>query len=1031
MKFVSLHHHSTFSYLDGFAMPEAHVRRASELDMAAMALTEHGNISSHVKLEMASASTGVKPIYGCELYCGDTTEDARTQRKNHLTVLAEDADGYKNLLRIVSQGWNDFYYEPTVSGEVLRRHRDGLVVLSGCTGSLLATSLVGGKNIPAAEAGYDRGKQVAARFKATFGDSYYLEVQAFPELENVCQINGMLARISKELKIPLVATGDYHYTQPSEGEMQQILHNVRGGNKQTLEEQARNWGYDVKLCPPTTDRYMYRKLRATGLGHLQALQAISSTAEIAERCTVTLPKLPQLRYPCEDSMALWRQWLKEGWFYRDCDKLSPREQREYRKRLRYEMHIIESKDYVDYFLVVSDLVKFSKDTGIPVGPARGSAAASLVCYLLRITEVNPMLFPTLVFERFIDITRQDLPDIDLDFDSDRRHEIRDYLTRKYGEGRVGNIGTFNFYKSKNSLDDIARVYKIPQFEVDIIKELLIERSSGDLRASATIEDTVAQFEAAQAVVEKYPELKKAMVLEGNIKGMGVHAAGLVIANGPLTDVCAIYRRQVAGQMADAISLDKYDAERQGLVKIDVLGLNTMSMIAEALRMLDMKLEDLYAIPLDDPKVIAGFKRNDVVGIFQFDGRAMRSVTSELSPDNFKEICDINALARPGPLHNGATANYIDAKRGKDQSNCHELMARITKDTHFQIVYQEQILRICMEIGGFDWTHAAYIRKIISKKIGEQEFNRQYDRFRDGALERGFTEAEARDIWDRCITAGSYAFNNAHTVSYGMLAWWTMWLKVYHPQVFYVAALQKYEGKQLELLKDAARHGIEILPPGPGTCGVSWQPVGEAIMGGLAQVPGFGEKMAAKMLEYRAENEVTEWSDYSELRGIGPKKIEALEMFGRMDDPYGIYWLKRHLEKAKAFVEECGLPTPTHTSSEVPYSRGADEEVVWLGIIKHRNLRDLFELHYSRTGEELAAEDVRDPKLREWVVAVGEDDEELLTITWDRWRYPRHRRAIWDVKLNRDVVLIRGVKKGYQARRAIYVNQMWVIDMERG
>lgn len=1030
MKFCSLHHHSTFSYLDGFAMPEAHVRRAGELDMAAMALTEHGNISSHVKLEMAASATGVKPIFGCELYCGDVREDTRTQRKNHLTVLAEDADGYKNLLRVVSQGWSDFYYEPTVSGEVLAAHRKGLVVLSGCTGSLLATSLVGGKNVEPADASYERGKQVAARFKATFGDNYYLEVQAFPELPQVVQINGMLSRIAKELHIPIVATGDYHYTQPTEGEMQQILHNVRGGNKQTLEEQARDWGYDVRLCPPATDRILYRKLRATGLGHLQALEAISNSAEIAERCTVTLPKLPMLRYPCEDSAALWRQWIKEGWFYRDCDKLSPSEQKAYRKRLRYEMHIIESKDYVDYFLVVSDLVKFSKDTGIPVGPARGSAAASLVCFLLRITEVNPMLFPTLVFERFIDITRQDLPDIDLDFDSDRRLEIRDYLTRKYGEGRVGNIGTFNFYKSKNSLDDIARVYKIPQFEVDIIKELLIERSSGDLRASATIEDTVAQFEAAQAIVDKYPELKKAMKLEGNVKGMGVHAAGLVIANGPLTDVCAIYRRKVAGQMADAISLDKYDAERQGLVKIDVLGLNTMSMIAEALRMLNMPLVDLYKIPLDDAKVIDGFKRNDVVGIFQFDGRAMRSVNSELGPDNFKEICDINALARPGPLHNGATAEYIEAKRGKDTSNVHPLVARITQDTHYQIVYQEQILKICMEVGGFDWTHAAYIRKIISKKLGEQEFNRQFERFRDGAAERGLSESEARGIWDSCITAGTYAFNNAHTVSYGMLAWWTMWLKVYHPQVFYVAALQKYEGKQLELLKDATRHGIAILPPDPATCGVTWQPYGTDIMGGLAQVPGFGEKMADAMLTYRAEHEVESWEEYINVRGIGAKKIESLVGFSRSDDPYNIHWLRRHLEKAKAFAEECGLPTPTHTSAEVPYSRGVDEEVVWIGVFKHRNLRDLFELHYSRTGEDLDPEGVKDKELREWVVAVGEDDDEMLTVTWDRWRYPRFKRSIWSVKLESDVVLIRGIKKGYQARRAIYVQEMWVLDMSR-
>jgi DNA polymerase-3 subunit alpha len=1034
MKFVSLHHHSTFSYLDGFAMPEAHVRRASEIEMSAMALTEHGNISSHVKLEMAATAMGIKPIFGCELYCGDTDEENRTQRKNHLTVLAENAAGYKNLLRVVSQGWNDFYYEPTVSGQVLNEHRDGLVVLSGCTGSLLATSLVGGKNVPAAEASYDRGKQVAARFKAAFKDNYYLEVQAFPELEAVRQINTMIEQISKELKIPMVATGDFHYTQPSEGEMQQILHNLRPGKRQTLEEQARNWGYDVLLCPPATDRALYRKLRGTGLGHLSAVAAITTSSEIAERCTVTLPKLPTLRFPLPegylDAQAVWRDWIKEGWSYRECEKLSPKEREAYRKRLRYEMHIIESKDYIDYFLVVSDLVKFSKDTGIPVGPARGSAAASLVCFLLRITEVNPMLFPTLVFERFIDITRQDLPDIDLDFDSDRRYEIRDYLTKKYGQGRVGNIGTFNFYKSKNSLDDIARVYHIPQYEVDTVKELLIERSSGDLRASATIEDTVAQFDAAKAVFERFPELRKAMSLEGNVKGMGVHAAGLVISNGPITDVCAIYRREVAGRVADAISLDKYDAERQGLVKIDVLGLSTMSMIAQALRMLDMKLEDLYKIPLDDPKVIDGFKRNDVVGIFQFDGRAMRSVNSELSPDNFKEICDINALARPGPLHNGATAEYIDAKRGKDTSiNVHPLLANITGETHYQIVYQEQILKICMEIGGFDWTHAAYIRKIISKKIGEQEFNRQYDRFRSGALERGLTEAEARDIWDRCITAGSYAFNNAHTVSYGMLAWWTMWLKVYHPQVFYVASLQSYEAKQLELLKDATRHGLKVTPPDPVKLAVTWAPFHAGIRAGLTQVPGFGEKMAVSMMEYNQENEVTCWADYANIRGIGPKKIEALELFERQDDPFGIYWLKRRLEDATKLVAEWGLPAPTHTSADVPYSRGQDEEVIWIGVLKHRNLRDLFELHYSRTGEELDPDGVRDARLREWVVAVGEDDEEMLTITWDRWKYTRFKNAIWSIKLNKDVVLIKGVKKGYQARKAIYVTEMYVIDME--
>ena len=666
LTFVSLHHHSTFSFLDGYQLPSTHVERAADIGMGALALTEHGNVSSHVQLEMAADKTGVKPIFGCEVYTGGVGELA-TQRKNHLTILAENQEGYRNLLGLVTQGWSDFYYEPTVSGPTLAKHKSGLIVLSGCTGSLLSTSLIGGKNIPEDEASYKRGKEVAARFKHTLGDAYYLEVQAFPELENVCRLNVMMAQLSEELGIPLVASGDVHYTKPSESDIQQILHNVRGGGRQTLEEQARAWGYDVPLCPPTTDRTMLKRLVATGLTRAQAVEAINNTQVIAQRCNVRLPKLPQLRYPCEDSYATWRQWLRDGWRYRGCDKLPKAERKRYKAQLEKELKVIEGKDFIDYFLVVSDLVKWSKDNGILVGPARGSAAASIVCWLLRITEVNPMEFP-LVFERFIDESRADLPDIDLDFDSERRDEVRHYLAGKYGADCVGNIGSFTYYKSKNSLDDVARVYRVPKQAVETVKELLIERSSGDLRANATIEDTVEQFDAAAKVFEQYPDLHRAMDLEGNIKGLGVHAAGIVVANGPLTDVAAVYERKVGDKVYQVLSLDKYDTERQNVLKIDVLGLNTMSLIAECLERTGLTLDDLYALPFDDPEVIAAFHNNDTAGIFQFDGRTMRNVTAELKPDNFQEVYDICALARPGPLYNGATANYIDIKHGRAEAD---------------------------------------------------------------------------------------------------------------------------------------------------------------------------------------------------------------------------------------------------------------------------------------------------------------------------------------------------------------------------
>ena len=582
---------------------------------------------------------------------------------------------------------------------------------------------------------------------------------------------------------------------------------------------------------------------------------------------------------------------------------------------------------------------------------------------------------------------------------------------------------------------MARVFKIPTYKVEIVKDLLIERSSGDLRANATIEDTAEQFEQAREEFDEYPELKKAMLLEGNVKGMGIHAAGLVVAPKPITDICAVYSRVDAkGVRQEAISLDKYDAERQGILKIDILGLSTMTMIAEALRMLGMKLEELYAIPLDDPKIIEAFQANDIVGIFQFDGRAMRSVNAELRPDNFQEICDINALARPGPLHSSATGDYIDIKRGrKEPELLHPLYDKIAAPTHYQIVYQEQILRVVREVGNFDWTHAAYIRKIISKKLGEQEFNRQWEQFWHGAEANGLEEHTARRIWSTCITAGTYAFNASHSVSYGMLAWWTMWLKVYHPQVFYVACLKKYsQDRQLEFLRDAMRHGIAALVPEPFQPHASWFANGDKIQAGLVQINGIGEKTAAAMLVYLAEHPkaVLEqgWGAYSAVRGIGPKTIQKVEEFVKIEDPFQIHRLQKLLDGAKAYIRSRrDLPNPTHTSLEVPYSKGNDVEVIWVGILVHRNLRDLYESHFSRTGLVLDPSEVKDPTLREWVVALGQDEDEILTVTWNRWAYPKWKRHIWDIKLEEDVVLVRGTKRGFQSRRAIYVKDMWILS----
>ena len=1068
MVFVSLHHHSTFSYQDGYGTPSHHVKRAAELGMTALALCEHGNVTSHVQLEQAAVDVGIKPIFGCELYCGGVGEGAE-RRKNHLTVLAEDQTGYENLLKVVSRGWREgFYYEPTVSGQMLREHQEGLVILSGCSGSLLATSLVGGKNVAEADASYSRGRDVAQRMLRTFGGSFYLEVQAFPELKTTVGINRAMAELSEELGIPLVATLDAHYMYPEESELQAILHNVRGAHRRTLEDQARSWNQDVKLCP-LTDREIYRRLVQTGLSKRQAEQAIRNSRVVAERCTVQLPKVNNLVFPLpqgyDDPVVLFRRWLNDGWKYRRCHTLPPQERQRYTERVKYEMELIESKGFVDYFLLVSDTVKFAKDNGIPVGPARGSAAASLVCYLLRITEIDPMPFPTLLFERFIDANRHDLPDIDLDFDDEERWRVRAYLVDKYGEERIGNIGTFTKYKGKNSLDDVQRSCYPDNWQcktdVDTIKGLLIERSSGDLRAAATITDTIEMFPQVKEIFERWPMLYNAPLLEGNVKGMSVHAAGLVVANDPLTNVCAVYARydpqgrpkvDEVGNPMEVVSLDKYDAEYLNVMKLDALGLKTMGMIRHCLEQIGMSLEELYALPLDDADTIAGFREGDVVGVFQFDGRAMRSVNAGVIPDNFNEVCDINALARPGPLHSGATAEYMDVKHGRRTPVHYDsTVDAITRHTQYQIVYQEQILQVVRLLGNFSWEEAARIRKIISKKRGEQEFNSMRAKFIAGAATHGMNAGSADRVFSLLATAGAYAFNAAHCVSYGMLAYWTMWLKRHHPAAFYAASLRKCgddeKGKRRrdQLLRDAVRKGLEIGRLRMNVSEAQWRmdpDRPDVLLPGFRQIHGIGPATADAILEHREViGRFTDWDDLLDIKGIGPATVEVIETFSAAPDAFGLEVLSDKLRNAKQLLEhgveiedeywrKQRLPAPTHTSAEVPYERtDADVQVVWLGVIRERNLKDLFELHHSRTGEHLDPDSVKDPQLNEWVVMTGEDDTDPLVVTVDRWKYPHMKDDVWSIDVGKDLVLVRGLKKRFQSRRAVYVTDMWVINTE--
>lgn len=1038
MEYVSLHHHSTFSYMDGYGTPDEHVARAAELGMSALALTEHGNVSSHVKLEKAANAAGIKPIYGAELY----TAPGRHRSKWHLTALAETQEGYQNLNRLVTRSWSEnFYFWPTVAGYMLAEHASGLIVTSGCADSHLSCTLLGGKSQgekreTISSEDMDAAERLIRQYQEILGkDNYFLEVQRFKGLQRTRTLNPAFAELSARTGAPLVATSDCHYPMPDDNEMQKILH-AAGRNLGTVAKAEASWEYDILLTPPVSDQQIFNDLVGTGLTPSQALSSIESTKNIAMRSSVSLPKNRLLEFPLPHGYdspkdLLWDK-IRDGWRYRMRTNRVFREmmrdpvmRKRAEEKIFYEMSIIGTKQgFCDYFLMLAQVVAWAKDQGIAVGPARGSAAASLVLFLVRITEVNPLSFPTMVFERFMDVTRMDMPDVDLDFADDRRDEVRQFLVRTWGADRVGNIGNFVRYKGKNSIDDVARVHTIPKWQAEIVKSRIIERSGGDSRASDSLEDTFKTFPQAQEVLDKRPELHYAIRLEGNYRGMSVHAAGIVISNNPISDTCAMYEREVKGEPRAVLAYDKKDAEYLGMLKMDFLGLSTMGMIAIALDLIGMKLEELYDIPLDEAETLAGFKENDVVGIFQFEGRATRLVCADVSPDNFMHLADINALSRPGPLFSGMTAQYVEVKHGrKEAEKLHPLVDKHTSWTNGQIVYQEQVLNIIREVGGFPVAKVGDIRKIISQKLGEMSFNKMQDEFVEGAERlHGIQRELAVRIWKFMVTSATYSFNVAHCVSYSMLAFWCMWLKRHHPLAFYTAQLRKTsEDKWPKLLKDARKHGVNVLPPDIVISEGTWVPDYEAnaVRAGFTQIKGIGDKTWIAIDKARRADPMgfTEWKDLLKVKGIGPKGIQKIVEFCENPDPFGLDRVREILDEYRKELRWQrggwrGLPVVTHTSDDIG-RHDTIKNVVWMGMVRKKNYQDYVENQRTRTGDEV--EDIlartKDPHLlTSCVLQAYDDGDEDVYLRFNRWRFPSVKDQIEALELDDHVVLVIADKK---------------------
>ncbi len=721
---------------------------------------------------------------------------------------------------------------------------------------------------------------------------------------------------------------------------------------------------------------------------------------------------------------LWT-WLRHGWRYRHVGSRPQEAQDWYAERVKYEMDLILERKLADFFLFTSEAIRWGKDHNVAFGPGRGSTAASVVAWLLRITEIDPYKYPMMLFERFLDISRPDPPDIDVDCNDEQRDMVYDHIASKYGPECVGHIGNFVRYRGKNSLQDVARVYNIPMWAKETVGNLIIERSGGDSRFDSTLEDTFDLFPAAKAMLDDFPDLYQATRLEGNVRGMSVHAAGLIVANSPLTDICAVYERDGVR----VLSFDKYDAEYIDALKLDFLGLSTMGMIARCLELAGLTLEDLYAIEDTDQETIDVFRMGDVTGVFQFEGRATRIVNRDVLPDHFLHLAHITSLSRPGPLFSGTTAEYVDVRHGRRKATrLHPMVDEITRDTYGQVIYQEQILRILKDMGGFDWFSVSQIRRIISKKMGEAAFQMSYNQFADGAKRLHNVNKETADkIWRRLVTSGTYSFNIAHAISYSMLSFWTAWLKVHYPLEFYAASLAKADTDgQFRLMKDALSHGISVTPPILNASRRTWHPLPSlGLVAGWEQIPGIGKKTAERIDQKRwgeDGSKFNNWKDLEIIPGIGPKTVESMETFATAHDPFGLLRTGRIIDSVTEWIgTQYKVPKPTHDGIQISEIHMENRDfraggfvkgpkVIYAGIVRSREYKDAIEDARSRTGQEV--EDIiknmkRPDLVKSCSLRCYDKTDEEIYLRINRWNFPRLRRILERIAINHDVVVAVG------------------------
>ena len=874
--FVHLHVHTQYSLLDGACRLDKLTDKALELKLPALAITDHGNIFGAIKFYNLCMKKGIKPIIGCEVYVASQSRFKKEYRQGedsnyHLILLAKDEEGYRNLVKLVSLGYLEgFYYKPRIDKELLQKHSKGLLALSACLKGEIPSMILADKTHQAYKA--------ADEYLSIFGKgNFYLEVMdnGMPEQKKV---NEQLIKISEDLGIPLVATNDVHYLDKDSAFAHEALLCIQ--TQTTLP--------DPKRFKFSSDTFYLRDPRQMKEAFRDIPQAIKNTLEITQKCNlifdfsqVHLPHFPIPQGHSEDS------FLREL-CYESIKKRYPKVTKEIKDRLEYELKVIEDTGFSSYFLIVWDLIKFAKENKIPVGPGRGSAAGSIVSYILEITDISPLAY-NLLFERFLNPARISMPDIDIDFCYEKRGEVLEYVGKKYGKDSVAQIITFGTMLARAVIRDVGRVMGFSYAEVDRIAKMIPQFPG----SSTTLKEALSASPDLAGVYKTDERIKRlidvAMQLEGLSRHASTHAAGVVISDKPLIERIPV----AVGNEGEVVTgFDMNDLEKMGLLKMDFLGLKTLTVIEEVLKIVKRTKGidlDISSISLEDKNTFSLLGKADTIGIFQLESRGMRDILKKLRPTKFEDIIAVLALYRPGPLGSGMVDDFIERKQGKKSiSYIHPKLESILKETYGIILYQEQTMQIASVLAGFDLSQADLLRKAIGKKVPEI-MEEQKNLFIDGCKKRGINERASSQIFSLIDYFSGYGFNKSHSAAYALISYRTAYLKANYPVEFMAALLTSERNntdKVVEYVNECGHMGINVLAPDINTSFTNFTVTDDGnIRFGLMAIKNVGKAALESIIRERKVGKFESFFDFCERvdsRTVNKKVIESLIKSGAMD-----------------------------------------------------------------------------------------------------------------------------------------------------